>query len=92
MDNDTHIDENEVKRWSNWNVKDGYSKPGEHPEIHHGDDIEEIFKDEPLPRRVIAAGLHAGLTVVLNVEKEEYYCSGAESIGWKVSLFIYRRR
>ena len=33
----------------------------------------------------LAAGLHAGLTVVLNVEKEEYYCSGAESIGWKVS-------
>ena len=63
--------------------------PGGYPEIHHGDDVEEILKNETLPRRVIAAGLHAGLTVVLNVEKEEYYCSGAESIGWKVSHLLF---
>ena len=47
------------------------------------------MKNETLPRRVIAAGLHAGLTVVLNVEKEEYYCSGAESTGWKVSNLLF---
>ena len=64
-------------------------RPGGYPDIHHGDDVEEILKNETLPRRAIAAGLHAGLTVILNVEKEEYYCSGAESIGWKVSHLLF---
>ena len=73
------------KRWSKWDIHNGYSEKAGHPTIHHGDDVEEILKNESLPRRVIAAGLHAGLTVILNLEKEEYYCSGAESIGWKVS-------
>ena len=48
-------------------------------------ETEKILENEPLPRRVIAAGLHAGLTVALNVEKDEYYCSGSESVGFKVS-------
>ena len=85
MDEHIHIDEEVVKKWSKWNVHSGYSEKAGHPENHHGDDVEEILKNESLPRRVIAAGLHAGLTVILNVEKDEYYCSGAESIGWKVS-------
>ena len=85
MDEHTHIDEELEKRWSKWDIHNGYTEKAGHPIIHHGEDVDEILKNESLPRRVIAAGLHAGLTVILNVEKEEYYCSGAESIGWKVS-------
>ena len=88
LESDTVIDEDIVNRWSNWNVKDGYSEPGTHPVIKHGDNIEEVLKNESLPRRVITAGLHAGLTVVLNVEKDEYYCSGSESVGFKVSSIL----
>ena len=79
------MDEATKKRWSNWNVKDGYLEVARHPLINKGDDAEEILKNETLPRRVITAGLHAGLTIVLNVDKDEYFCSGSESVAFKVS-------
>ena len=79
------MDEATEKRWSNWSVRDGYLEVARLPVINKGDDVEEILKNETLPRRVISAGLHAGLTVVLNVDKEEYFCSGSESIAFKVS-------
>ena len=44
-----------------------------------------LTDDEDLPRRAKGAGQHSGLTVALNVESEEYHCSGAESVGFKVS-------
>ena len=72
------------KRWDKWSIKNGYSEPAEIPDFQNQDDIEKILKNESLPRRALAAGLMAGLTVVLNVEKEEYFCSGSESIGFKV--------
>ena len=72
-----------LDRWKNWNPQNGYlSEPDLH-EVPHGQDIDEYLKHESLPRRSIAPGLHAGLTIVLNAEKEEYYCSGTESVGFK---------
>ena len=44
-----------------------------------------LTENEDLPRRAKGAGQHSGLTVALNVESEEYHCSGAESVGFKVS-------
>ena len=37
-----------------------------------------------MPRRSIAPGKDVGLSVMLNVEKNEYYCTGTESVGFKV--------
>ena len=38
-----------------------------------------------MPMRALAPGLHMGLSVMLDVNEEEYYCSGTESVGFKVS-------
>lgn len=40
-----------------------------------------------MPRRALAPGLHMGLSVLLDVKEHEYYCSGTESIGFKVNSF-----
>ena len=78
----------DCKAWNEsleYRLNDGYSEPAYIPVIEDLKETEKILENEPLPRRVIAAGLHAGLTVALNVEKDEYYCSGSESVGFKVS-------
>ena len=41
---------------------------------------------EEMPRRALAPGLHMGLSILLNVSKDEYYCSGTESVGFKTLL------
>ena len=68
---DLELDEKEAKRWSQWNPQDGYTNLDDE-------------NNSSLPRRAISPGLHAGLTLVMNVEREEYYCSGTESVGFKV--------
>ena len=79
------MDEAEEKRWSGWEPEEGYEdKEDIHHEIPHGVDVDEALKDEDLPRRSLSPGLHSGLTLLLNVEKDEYYCSGTESAGFKV--------
>ena len=79
------MDEAEEKRWSRWEPEDGYEDNEDiHHEIPHGVDVDEALKDEDLPRRSLSPGLHSGLTLLLNVEKDEYHCSGTESAGFKV--------
>jgi hypothetical protein len=63
-------------------------------EVKGKDDSHDATKNEELPRRSIAPGLSMGLSVMLNLNEEEYYCTGTESIGFKVgtlilSLYIY---
>ncbi len=56
-------------------MQDGYDNLPE-PEALHD------IKDMPL--RALSPGLHMGLSVVLDVQEHEYYCTGHESIGFKV--------
>ena len=86
LENGGEINETIIERWSKWNVKDGYSERAKVPDYDNPEETEKNLQNEPLPRRAIAAGLMAGLTIVLNVEKEEYYCSGSESVGFKVKV------
>jgi amiloride-sensitive sodium channel len=39
---------------------------------------------DSLPRRAFGAGAHLGLTLFLNVEADEFYCSPAAGVGFKV--------
>ena len=39
---------------------------------------------EELPLRALSPGRSMGLSVMLNVKEDEYYCSGTESVGFKV--------
>ena len=72
-----------LDRWNDWDPQNGYKTEPDLHEIPHDVDIDAYLKNESLPRRSIAPGLHAGLTLGLNVEKDEYYCSGTESVGFK---------
>lgn len=71
-------DPEEEDRWKLWSMQDGYT-------FAHGEHNENMGKPgEDLPRRGIAPGLHMGLSVLMDVQEEEYYCSGTESVGFKV--------
>ncbi|KAL1130905.1 hypothetical protein AAG570_012146 [Ranatra chinensis] len=54
-----------------WSPERGY--PSESPITH-------------LPWRPIGAGSHMGLTIAVDVEADQYYCSSEHSIGFKVLL------
>lgn len=56
-----------------WNAEDGY-KPNVPPDA--------------VPWRPYGAGLYYGLTLVLDVETDEYYCSSTAGAGFKVHPFI----
>lgn len=43
---------------------------------------------EFMPRRALAPGLHMGLSVLLDVQESEYYCTGSESVGFKVGTLV----
>ncbi len=76
------IDEEEEARWSHWSMQRGYSGM---PDPEHLHDIRDM------PLRSLAPGLHMGLSVVLDVREEEYYCSGTESVGFKVCPTAYEK-
>jgi amiloride-sensitive sodium channel len=42
-----------------------------------------------MPWRPAGAGKHLGLTIVLDVEVQEYYCSSTASAGLKVNLIYF---
>ena len=46
------------------------------------------FSEEVVPRRGIAPGRSMGLSLILNVKEDEYYCSGTESVGFKTLLHM----
>ncbi len=65
-------------------MQDGYASLPE-PEALH-----EVGQDMPL--RALSPGLHMGLSVVMDVQEEEYYCTGHESVGFKASELLFRPR
>ncbi len=76
-------------RWAGWDPQDGYldtvssSSPSS---SHLGGHNASITRETERPLRAIAPGLHMGLSVIMDVKEEEYYCSGTESVGFKVLL------
>ena len=74
-------DPKEEARWKNWDMENGYHyKPENAPTLVHN-------SSEEMPRRALAPGLHMGLSVMIDVKEDEYYCSGTESVGFKVTIF-----
>lgn len=49
-----------------------------------GDNAEGASLSEELPLRALSPGRSMGLSIMLNVKEDEYYCSGTESVGFKV--------
>ncbi len=73
------MNKTEEARWQHWNMQDGYDGKPDPLKLH---DIRDM------PLRALAPGLHMGLSVILDVNREEYYCTGHESIGFKVSKYL----
>ena len=77
-----HSTPEEKALWEGWTPEEGYEYAAVlHEKDQHG---KVDFSDERLPRRSTAPGLHMGLTVLMDVQKDEYFCSGTESVGFKV--------
>ena len=75
----------EEARWKNWDMENGYHYKSENaPSLPHN-------SSEEMPRRALAPGLHMGLSVMINVKEDEYYCSGTESVGFKVRRLSERK-
>ena len=92
----------EENKWKNWDLETGYHESIYDVEVknkranskrrrrattdsgHSGPD----FSNEELPLRSIAPGKSMGLSVMLNVKEEEYYCSATESVGFKTLLHM----
>ncbi|KAI8121692.1 Pickpocket protein 28 [Lucilia cuprina] len=58
----------------NWNLEDGYED---------GDNLPKSY----YPRKAAGSGVSMGLTVVLNAELDEYYCSSTNGPGFKMLLY-----
>ena len=62
-------------RWEGWSLQEGYESPPDPKTLH---EVKEM------PLRALSPGLHMGLSVVMDVQEDDYYCSGTESVGFKV--------
>ena len=96
------IKQNETldEMWHNWDLEAGYHSNIYDVEVQNEgasshrkrratiDSTNEDFSNEELPRRGIAPGKSMGLSVMLNVKEDEYYCSGTESVGFKTLLHM----
>ncbi|XP_072396006.1 pickpocket protein 28-like [Diabrotica undecimpunctata] len=48
--------------------------------------LEEYDDENMVPKRPLGAGAHLGLSVLLDAQVDEYYCSSTSSIGFKVII------
>ncbi|CAH1108555.1 unnamed protein product [Psylliodes chrysocephalus] len=46
----------------------------------------EGYNDTYIPKRPLGAGAHLGLSIVLDAQVDEYYCSSTSSIGFKIII------
>ena len=70
-------DFDEEAKWANWDIDHGYKTSIDAT----NNDIDD--PDHDMPIRALAPGLHMGLSVLLDVKEDEYFCSGTESVGFK---------
>ena len=85
--------------WQSWDLENGYhinphSVEGENEGLSSHrkrravvDSTNETFP-KYVPLRGLAPGKSMGLSVMLNVKEDEYYCSGTESVGFKTLLHM----
>ncbi|XP_039958996.1 pickpocket protein 28-like [Bactrocera tryoni] len=80
----------QVDKFTNISTKFNYSKTYP-PNVKPGDWSLENGYQNPLPKyyspmTAVGSGQTLGLNIILNVEKDEYYCSSGNSVGFKVAL------
>ncbi len=65
----------EESRWNGWTLEGGFKSY---------QTLNELHSTKKMPLRALAPGLHMGLSVILDAKAEDYYCTGHESVGFKV--------
>jgi len=65
------------KQWETYKINNGILEKGSPPPDG----------DNDYPKHQSKAGQGSGLSMVLNPEINEYFCSGHDSYGFRVSLF-----
>lgn len=70
--NDNREDRDEIDEWSAWD----YEK--------HGLLIQDAEKTKTYPRRQSRAGKSSGLSVLLNPDLDDYFCTSSDSQGFRV--------
>ena len=58
-----------LSQWLNWNPESGYAFP---------------YNSNDLPRRSISPGLFSGLSVTLNLNRTQHFCTSTSAIGLRV--------
>ena len=76
------VGEDKKERWAHWSPENGYDSAPVHHDL--GDDLSR----EELPRRSIAPGVFGGLTIAMNVDRNEHVCASTSSVGLRVSIFV----
>ena len=61
----------ENKNWLSWNPESGYAYP---------------YNLKDLPRRSISPGLFSGLSVTLNLNRTQHFCTSTSAIGLRVII------
>ena len=70
------------QRWLDWNPESGYQHlPSPHLHPYNSKMVE---MEEHLPRRSISPGLFSGLSLVLNLNRSEHFCTSTSAIGLRV--------
>ena len=90
-----------TERWSYWDLEHGFLNALQPPPIPSPDHrrrrraaaATDALEDraplgDELPLRALSPGRSMGLSVMLNVKEDEYYCSGTESVGLKSLLHM----
>ncbi|XP_049310957.1 pickpocket protein 28-like [Bactrocera dorsalis] len=80
----------QVYKFTNMSMKFNYNKTYP-PNVKPVDWSLENGYQNPLPKyyspmKAVGSGQTLGLNIILNVEKDEYYCSSGNSVGFKVAL------
>ena len=60
-----------LSQWLNWNPESGYAFP---------------YNSNDLPRRSISPGLFSGLSVTLNLNRTQHFCTSTSAIGLRVII------
>ncbi|CAL8093922.1 unnamed protein product [Orchesella dallaii] len=75
--NDSRDDPLEIEQWQSWDIdSDGMLFSSTAPYTNQ------------FPRRQMKAGLTSGLSVLLNVNSKEYYCTSSDSIGFRMTTHL----
>lgn len=78
--NDSRDDPKEVSEWSVWDIENNGL-------LDDGDETQDRGHERTYPRRQLKAGKTSGLSILLNPQLNEYFCTSSDSQGFRVKAY-----